>query len=239
MIPKYLFDKRKGIQGLMMWIGILSIIMTLYALSLNKWPEAVSSLGVAAAIISAMLAFEVVHQSYVNQLPQIILKIDGESRYGILQLVIQNIGGSTAFNIRFTWLEEFGDPKRIYNKPKLIYGGFVAIHKESEFNRIVALQKGESHFIVIDGYNQFYENNPTPTNYIARIEFSDQLEEGSYFSYDIPLSMEEFRTTLDHTKESTKANYSITLIPKKLDALTSKLEEIKRELSKNNLGNNE
>ncbi|GGC08624.1 hypothetical protein [Dyadobacter sediminis] len=230
MVPKQILDRKKGIIGLMIWICILSIIMTLYALYLGKWPEAVSSLGVSAAIISAIFAFEVVHQVNVNQLPQVIAKFDCESRYNFIQLVLQNIGGSTAYNIRLSWLDTYHGQENVYDKPKCIYGGYVAIHKQQEFDRVISLQKGESHFITVDGYYQFYENNKAPTNYIAKINFTDQISGGNYYEIIVPLSMEEFRITLDHNKESTKAEYSITLLPKKIDAISKLLTDLNTTL---------
>jgi hypothetical protein len=230
MVPKPILDKKKGIVGLMMWICIMSIGMTLYALHLGKWPEAVSSLGVSAAIISAIFAFEVVHQASVNQLPQVIAKFDCESRYNIIQLVLQNIGGSTAYHNRLSWLEKYHDQGIVYSKPKCIYGGFVAIHKQQEFDRVISLQKGESHFIKVDGYNQFYKDNEAPTNYIAQINFTDKLSGGNEYEIIVPLSMEEFRITLDHNKESTKAEYSVTLLPKKFDELSKLLSDLNKIL---------
>ncbi|WP_235129090.1 hypothetical protein [Dyadobacter sp. CY347] len=197
--------------------------MTLYALYLGKWSEAVSSLAVSAAIVSAIFAFEVVHQASLNQLPQLIAKFDCESRYQLIQLVLQNIGGSTAYNVRLSWMEKYGSSEKIFPKPKCIYGGFVAIHQDQEFNRLISLHKGESHFITVDGYYQFYEKNEAPTNYIGRVSFTDQMIGGNEYNIDIPLSMEEFRITLDHNKESTKAEYSIMKLPGKLDEIAKQL----------------
>jgi hypothetical protein len=231
MIPKFIIDKRKGIMGLLIWSSIIMLVVAGLAIHEGKWSEAVSCLGVFAALVSAMFAFEVIHQGSLNQLPQIIVKIDGESRYSLLQLVVKNIGGSTAYRIKLSWIEEYGPTKKRYGKPQSIFGGFVQIHKNPDFDFIVSLQKDESHFVIIDGYNAFYKKNPYPTDYILRVEFFDQLESGNKFDYIIPISMEAGRLTLDHAKESTKAYYSLTKIPEKLEKMTDELRKIQQVLT--------
>jgi len=214
-----------------MWVALLSLAMTVYALYLNKWSEAVSSLAVTAAVISAILAYEVIYNAQINQLPQIIVKVDGESRYSILQLVIQNIGGSAAYNVRLKWLEEYGEDATKYLKPKLTYGGDVRIHSDQNFDRIISLQKGESHFLVIDGYWQFFENNKSPANYIALVKYTDQFKGGNEYEIIIPISMEEFRLTLDYAKESTRADYAITQMPDRIDKIARILNNIADSLN--------
>ncbi|GAB3178114.1 hypothetical protein GCM10027291_43060 [Telluribacter humicola] len=210
---------------MLLWLIISACILLLYSLNISKYDVTAGSFAVIASTISAIFAYEIIHKDKVNQLPFVTIGFDDHSRYSFFQFVVKNIGGSTAFNVQVEWLNELNNSSSSYSIPKNLEGKPIRFHKEDQFNRILALQKGETHYTLVNSHNEFFKQNK-PACFLARITFEDSFIDGEKYSYLIPISLEENKWTLDHIDEKLKAEYQIQKLPKKLDDIKSELERM-------------
>jgi hypothetical protein len=140
-------DQRKGILGFLLFIGISSVILLIFALYIDKYDIVISSLTVIATCMSTAFAYDVIYQTKINQLPVINLTFDCHSRYQLWQLVITNIGGGAAFNVKIEWLEYADFEGAQIIKPRNRELDVVCFSKEPVYNKLASLPKGSSHYI--------------------------------------------------------------------------------------------
>ncbi|CAG5003140.1 hypothetical protein DYBT9275_03069 [Dyadobacter sp. CECT 9275] len=226
MIPIPLENQRKGVIGLFIWLLLFFLVLILIAVRRNEWDAVAGLSGAAIAVIPAIMAYDTIFQARIEKLPQLDIIIDITSRYSLFQLVIVNNGGSAAYNINLTWLDKEQGSGRPLPIPFNLFGQPISFSKDERYNVIRLLSKGQSHHTVIDGYYPFYERYPEEAFFMAKLSYSEDVAGNSKMEIIIPVSLDEFRSTLDYHTESSKTNYELQQLPKKLDKIKSALDNI-------------
>lgn len=157
MIPESIANKRKGIIGILILTLVFLGILLLISLKKGDLSAVGGISGGIGAIISALLAFDVVYQNWLSKLPNVNVTIDSESRYHIFQLAIKNYGGGSALNVNLEWLLLDPETGENFKIPTDCYGKTVGYSKYGTFKPIRTLGTGEAHFIVFDGYYNLFD----------------------------------------------------------------------------------
>lgn len=226
MVPKSLQDERNGVMGLMLWLLTLFLILLARAALKNEWDAVAGLSGATIGVMSTMLAYETIHQSRVGKLPSLDIIIDPMSRYKLFQLGIVNNGGAPAYNVKLTWLEKDPESGRSIQIPYNCYDSPVSFCKHEQYNLIRVLSKGQTHLTMVDGYNQFYERYPQEAFFLAKISYSEKVNVKNTIEVIVPVSFDEYRTTLDYSHESSKTHFELQKIPKQLDKIESSISKI-------------
>jgi len=224
---KKILDRRKGVYGLFLWLILGSIILIIISIRVEKYDVTAGSLAVIASLITAAFAYEVIYRDTLNRLLVILIEFDSTSRYGFWQLVIKNVGGSTAYNIRIEWLESLPDGTEKFVKPKNRDNNTISLHPIENYNRIVSLPQGSSTSIWIDEFHAFFNNNQ-PAEFCVRIIYKDGIKDKNEYEEIVPISLEHQKLTLMHIKEITKTEYELQKIPEKLEALRQAVLKINK-----------
>ena len=86
---------------------ILTSLFLAYLSFKNKeWETLTASISIIIALISEWNAYETFYRQALSNKPQIILRLDSKSRYGLFLLVAENLGAKPAFNIQFIWNQD-------------------------------------------------------------------------------------------------------------------------------------
>ncbi len=101
--------KRGIISFLILFTFLLSVILALIAYSKNEWNTIASCLAVITALLATYISLRIVWKQEDDLEPDIIVYFDLESKTGIIQFVIQNVGGSNAYDIKLDWKDELID----------------------------------------------------------------------------------------------------------------------------------
>jgi len=230
MIPEFLQNQRKGIIGLLLWLAITFILLTMLAVQRNEWDAVAGLVGATIAIIPAIMAYDTIFNARIDKLPQLDIFIDPTSRYQLFQLVTINSGGSAAYNIKITWLEKDPESGRPLLIPQNVYGQNVSYGKKEGYDSIRLLAKGQKHYTVVGGYYKFFKRYPDEAFFLAKLTYSQSLNGGGIMEVIVPVSFDEFRMTLDYNEESSLTHYRLQQLPKKLDQIQSALEHISNKL---------
>jgi hypothetical protein len=226
MVPKTLQDERRGIMGLMLWLLVFFLILLVRAAYKDEWDAVAGLSGAAIAIIPAMMAYETIYQARIDKLPSLDIIIDPTSRYQLFQLGVVNNGGSPAYNVKLMWLEKDPESGRPIPVPYNCYNSPVSFCKNEQYNLIRVLPKGHTHLTMVDGYYQFYERYPQEAFFLAKISYSEKADAKSTTDVIVPVSFDEYRTTLDYSHESSKTHYELQKIPKQLNNIEASLNKI-------------
>ncbi len=231
MIPQSLEDQRKGIIGLLIWLTLFFLALLLIAASKNQWDAVAGLAGATIALVPAIMAYDTIYQTRINKLPQLDIIIDATSRYKLFQLGIINNGGSTAYNVSLDWLDKDLVSDKILPTPYNIFGQPVSFAKEPRYNVIRTLAKGQTHLTVVDAYHQFFERYPSEAFFLAKLSYSETLTGENKMEVIVPVSFDEFRTTLDYSHETSKTNYKLQQLPDKFDQIKKSLDNIAHSLN--------
>ena len=133
--------KRGVISFLILFTFLLSVILALIAYSKNEWNTIASCLAVITALLATYISLRIVWKQEDDLEPDIIVYFDLESKTGIIQFVIQNVGGSNAYDLKLHWKNELIDGRG--NKIALPY--------------VPVLMKKESIRYLIDGSTNLFQ----------------------------------------------------------------------------------
>lgn len=95
--------KRLVINIILLFGLTLAIFVLLKTLNKNELNTVAGSLAVITAIISSWSAQRIIWKQETELEPKLNVCLDIESRRDITQFVIENIGGSTAYDIKIIW----------------------------------------------------------------------------------------------------------------------------------------
>lgn len=125
--------QRRIILTVMTLSFVLSLYLIYQALQVKEWGAIAGSLAVITAVIAAFISLKIIWRQEDDLEPDIFLDFDLNSRSGNIQLVIKNIGGNKAYDVKVMW-----------QKPVLNLA-----NKEMNFPSIPVLQKGREYRLLV------------------------------------------------------------------------------------------
>jgi hypothetical protein len=195
-------------------VGVIVVAMkSLGFESKEAWATVAAALAVIVSVLSAWSTRSVLELQANEREPYVYPSIDVESRYGLIQLRIENYGGGPAFGVKLNW-----------EKPLLNSKG-----EPRDFGRIPVLLQKESLSILVDGQIQFY-GAYKDCNYSGKVEFKNAS--GRKKKYLFNVSAEKYRATLTYTEEAPKTHHQLQQIPDQIEKLTSAVSSLKDSLEK-------
>jgi hypothetical protein len=197
---------------------ISSIFLVVIGVCNREWETVTASVSLIIAIISAWIAHEIFIKQSDTERPQIILRLDFKSRYGLILLVAENFGQKPAFNIKIMWDKELmnlNDEVITFNKYDSIFD-------------IPVLNTKEQTSIYIDTSDQFFEKHKEDElDYSGIISFQESLNSKKRTKYPFYLSFKHYGLTPYFENELPKTLYELQKIPEKLDKIEEALKKNK------------
>ena len=175
------------------------------------WNVVAASSAVIAAVVSAWTSTRVLERQEDAQLPYPYPYIDASSRYQLLQLRIQNFGGTTARSIRLVW------DKPLRNRQ----GNNVGCQE------IPILMPQHSVAEVIDVDFAFFDREQD-AEYSGMVLFRDA--NGKDYKHPFHVSVEQYRVASTYDDEVQKTHYKLQQIPEHLKRLNRELVTLRRAL---------
>lgn len=158
-----------------------SIILVLYSILNAKWEITAASLAVIAAIISNFNSQRISWKQEDEYDADIDINFDLKTMNRKVLLVIENIGGSRAYNIKFTITPEL----KVLNNSIIKNGSLNFIEKEERIQYNVAYTP--------DMFTQNL-NGERPKDYTVEYSFS-QSKNGRLIKKNKTISIEQYRMT--------------------------------------------
>jgi len=200
---------------------IAAILLTIVSYCNQKWDTITATISLIIAIISGWIAFEVfINHAEANK-PQIVLRLDFRSRYGLILLIAENLGAKPAFNIKIQW-----DKKLVNHK-----GEIISFNKYDQQFDIPVLNAKELTSVIIDTPNKFFEKHKNENlDYSGTIEFQETLKSKKKSRSPFTFSFRHYGLSPTFENEEPKTMYELQKIPKKLDNLKEVLTQIKSKI---------
>ena len=180
-----------------------------------------ASLAVIAATLSAFGSLRIAELEEDARRPRPYPFIDVESRYGIVQLAVKNLGGGPAHDIRIKWMNPIKNSKgepigftKVLGAPDipmLLPGAMVSTlidHSVALFDKEAVTHPGHQH-----------------PEYSGVISYSDAA--GNDYSHPFSISLEQYRHQRVYTEEALRTHYDLQQIPRKLEAIERELRKIR------------
>lgn len=198
---------------------ILSISLTVKAFYINEWNTIAATLAVITAIIGTFLSLKIVWKQEDEFEPEILVLFDVDSRSGVIQLVIKNIGGSNAYDIKLKWNKTLKDAK----------------DKEVVLPYVPVLTKGDSIKLIIDSTKDRLQKSETENLelvYGGIVEYKYSKKDKKYRNENFEISLEHFKNKIrpitdqqDFYLKNSGLHESLKEIDKTLKKLTDKIFE--------------
>lgn len=175
-----------------------AIILAFYILTkticLKEWNTVSSSLAVITAIIASWSAQRVIWKQEDELEPNLEIILDIDSRKGAAQLLVQNTGGSTAYNIIIHWTKPVKD-----FKGKVIH--FNSGEKGIDFRR---LGKGQKYWHYVGTTADLFKKSKDANELLefeGYIEYRRSKKSKFKKSEKFFISLEPYRDSLDSNND--------------------------------------
>ncbi len=220
------YETRKKIRrSLSIFFLLLSGFIVLFvgkqAYALKEWNTIAASLAVFTALITIYISFKITWKSEDDAEPELIVKWDFESS-PIVNLVLENIGGGSAYEISIEWEKEL---KNAIDKP-ITFGKIPCLSKNQKIKTVVNSQPN-----LWKNAKEFGENND---EFCGVIKFKRKRKAKRFDSCDFCISLGHKKLRIDF-ETSKQEFYS------QGKKIVSQLEKINENLRKqdNQLTNKE
>jgi len=198
---------------------ILSVLLTIKAFFISEWNTITGTLAVITAIIGTFLSLKIIWKQEDEYEPEILVSFDVDSRNGIIQLVIKNIGGSNAYDIKLKWNNTLKEAKG----------------KEVTLPYVPVLTKGDSIRLIVDSTMARFQKAETEKEqliYDGVIKYKYSKKDKKYRKENFEISLEHFKNKIrpitdqqDFYLKNSKLNETVTKINKTLNELIEKIDE--------------
>jgi len=188
----------------------------------KEWATLTATISLTIAIISGWIAYETFYRQALSNKPQIILRLDTKSRFGLILLVAENLGEKPAFNIRFKWNQDLLNHK----------GEKISFNKYDTLVDIPVLNTKENTSVIIDSPSSFFEKNrDNNLDFNGLIEFQESLNSKRKTSYPFHFSFKHYALSPSFENEEPKTMHELQKIPENLENIKNELENILKILS--------
>lgn len=91
---------------------LFSVFILIISIKNNEWNTVAASLAVATAINGSWSAQRIIWKQEEELEPKLSVYLDLNSRIGLTLFVIENLGGSTAHNVKIKWEKPMFDREK-------------------------------------------------------------------------------------------------------------------------------
>jgi len=194
--------------------GFIVLFVAKQAYDLKEWNTIAASLAVFTALITIYISFKITWKSEDDSEPQLIVKWDFESS-PIANLVMENIGGGSAYEISIEWEKELKD----------------AIDKPITFGTIPCLPKNQKIKTVVNSQPNLWKNakefGANNDEFSGVIKFKRRRNTKKFNTSEFCISLGHKRLRIDF--ETSKQEFYSQGIK-----IVSQLEKLNENLNKQN-----
>lgn len=196
---------------------VTSLLLAFLSYMDKEWGTLTAAISLIIAIISGWIAYETLYRQSLSDRPQIVLRLDTKSRYGLILLVAENLGAKPAFNIKFAWDQDLFNHK----------GEKMTFNKYDSLIDIPVLNPKESTSVVIDSPSSFYEKNRDKNlDFSGLIVFQESLNSKRENTYPFLFSFKHYGLSPSFETEEPKTMHELQKIPERLENLTNELKNL-------------
>ncbi len=173
----------------------LACYILIKTLCIEEWNTVATSLAVITAIIGSWTTQSIIFRQERESLPNLSIQFDLYSRINVTQFLIENIGGSSAFDVKINWKKPlFGhDRKEIHFESGIDNIDIRCIGHRQKFSRYVGLTN--TVFRV--------NNNGTETlDFYGSIQYKKSPNSKFNIKKDFFISLEPYRSSLDFVTDA-------------------------------------
>lgn len=179
-------------------ILLFGIIFSIYILTQSfyneEWGAVAGSLAVIAALIGSFSTQRIIRKQEEELEPNIFISLDLKSRVGLSLLNIENLGGSTAFDIQIVW-----------EKPLIDRKGKIVQFKSGDQNiDFKSLPKGQKYSYYINSTQAIYDQSKEGNEHLefyGKINYKKKKNGLIRYSDDFFVTFEPHRTGLQSEDE--------------------------------------
>jgi hypothetical protein len=181
----------------------------------NEWGSVTAAISLTIAILSGWIAYETFYRQTQSIKPQIVIRLDFESRYDVILLVVENLGQKPAFNISIDWNQELLNLK----------GNKIRFNKHCTDIDFPVLNSGERTSVIVDLASKFYsERTSENMDYDGVIKFQESLSSKRKTSYPFQFSFKHYSFSPSFENEIPKTMYELQKIPKHLEQIKNEIK---------------
>lgn len=160
----------------------------------KEWNTVAASLAVTTAIIGSWSAQRIIWKQEEELEPKLTAYLDLKSRKGVTLFVIENVGGSTAYNVKIIWKKPLLDLKE-----EEVH--FSSGEKDIDFRRI---SKGQRFSYFVNGTTELFrkhDSNNELLEFWGEIKYKKKIKSLFEIVDDFFVSLEPFRKSLNTDDE--------------------------------------
>lgn len=188
-------SKRRFFINLTLLIGLgFSIYILIVTLLKGEWNTVAGSLAVITAIVSSWITQRIIWKQEQDFEPLISIYFDLKSRQDLIQLVVENNGGSDAYDIKILWEKPLYDHKN----------NEVHFNKNSQDIEIPIINKGQKYSLFVNSTLEVYKDSYKAKNsldYSGLIYYKRTRRTNKYCKTAFSISLEPYRKSLSFENE--------------------------------------
>lgn len=225
-----LLNKKTKMKRLSSYVFVILLLASIFlaAMSLKnkEWESLTAVISLIIAIISGWIAYETFHKQTQASKAQIIVRLDFESRYDIILLVVENLGSKPAFNIKLKWNQEL----------KNLDGEKIQFNKFDKNFDIPVLNPNERTSVIVDVASRFYSEIDSKENldYDGIIYFQESLSLKKKTSYPFQFSFKHYNFSPSFENETPRTMFELQKIPKQLENIKNEIKTLSKQINKPN-----
>lgn len=168
-------------------LGLVLSIFVLIVSAWNwEWNTVAATLAVITAIVSAWATQKIIWKQEDDQEPLLEIYFDTHSRQGLTLLVLQNSGGSNAYDIMIKW------EKPLFN----LKGEEVHFGRAANKIEIQIINRGQKYFHTVNGTQDMFQKSKeekSVLDFSGKIYYKRNRENDKYSEMDFFISLEPYR----------------------------------------------
>ncbi|WP_353858660.1 hypothetical protein [Azospirillum formosense] len=202
-------------------IAVIGAFVVLGYQTPDTWAVLAASFAVITSIISAWTAMSVLEIERDKRRPDVTCYLDFTSRQGLVIFRMENQGGGIAYDAQLTWSDPMTDDD----------GKIIGFGENNDRTTITALRPGQSFAKVIDSAHHSVGRHGDKI-YQGHVSFRDAT--GSKHRNAFSICVEDFFGTTIDSDDTRNAAVSIQRIPKHLEQIEQKLNQINNAIGRFN-----
>jgi hypothetical protein len=202
---------RRLLINIALIVGLVLSIFALFVSAWNwEWNTVAATLAVITAIVSAWATQKIIWKQETDQEPLIEIYFDTKSRQDLVLLVLENNGGSSAYDIIIKWIKPL-----LNNRDEIVhFGRFL-----NEID-IPVLNKGQKCSYILNSAWVMFDKSKkdgTVLDFSGKILYKLNRNDKKYSEREFIISLEPYRNSPDIETEQINFYYEGAKIHSDLD----------------------
>lgn len=211
---------RRFLLNFLLIVGLgFSIYILIVTLRKSEWNTVAGSLAVITAIITAWITQRIIWKQEDDLEPSIGAYFDLKSRHGVIQFVIENNGGSSAYDIKIAWDRPLMD---LHNQE-------VHFNNNGKDIEIPIIGKGQKYSLIVNGTLKMYEeakNENKTLDFSGFIYYKKNKKDRRFLKNDFFITLEPYRKSLTFENEELNFFYEGAKMHNDLKEINKSLQKL-------------